>query len=299
MSLPATFGDVTAEYRAARSEMGAVPDLYDLVWFGGPDAVRFLNDLITQNVAAMQPGSVARSLLLGPRGKLVALLWVMRGTDRVGLLTEAGQGDVVADTLGRYRIRVDVTIEREERRLTALVGPDVDEFAGWTDDAHLVAAVPLPGSRRLVTTAPTDLPMVGRLAWTAIRVEAGEPLMGVDVDEKTIPQETGLVAVSVDFTKGCFLGQELVGRIDSRGRVNRHLRGVRVGTNVLPPPGAEVTDAAGKTVGTFTSPAESLTLRAPVGLALVRHEVGPGDPVTLRWEGGQGPAVLDELPMVG
>jgi tRNA-modifying protein YgfZ len=300
VSTPDTYGDVTAEYRAARYGAGAVVGLYDLVWFSGDDAVGFLEGLLSQNVEAMAPGEVRRSLLLGPQGKLVALLWVLRGEGRVGVLTDAGHGPVVQQALGRYRIRVDVDIVADERPLLTLVGPESSPVDGWSDGTALTAGLPLAGSRRSITTAaePEGHRPVGGLAWRAVRVEAGEPLMGVDVDEATIPQESGLVPASVDFAKGCFLGQELVARIDSRGRVNRHLRGIMVLSNVLPPPGAEVV-AGDRVVGSLTSPAESLALRAPVGLGLIRHEVGEGDPVTIRWEGGEAPGTVAALPMIG
>jgi folate-binding protein YgfZ len=121
--------------------------------------------------------------------------------------------------------------------------------------------------------------------------------MGRDVDERTIPHEAGVVEGAVSFTKGCYLGQELVARIDSRGRVNRHLRGLVITANVLPPAGAEVSGASG-VVGTITSVGESLDLRAPVALALIRREVAPGDEVTIAWEGGSIRAVVLELPLI-
>ncbi|MFQ5948828.1 MAG: YgfZ/GcvT domain-containing protein, partial [Acidimicrobiia bacterium] len=136
----------------------------------------------------------------------------------------------------------------------------------------------------------------GSLAITAVRVEAGEPKMGVDVDERTIPQEAGLTDAAVAFDKGCFLGQELVARIDSRGRVNRHLRGIVIGESVLPPASAELV-VEDKVVGTISSVAESLELRAPVALGLVRREVEPGDEVEVRWGGGSARAQVRRLPL--
>jgi folate-binding protein YgfZ len=123
--------------------------------------------------------------------------------------------------------------------------------------------------------------------------------MGKEIDEKTIPAETGVVDRAVSFTKGCFTGQELVARIDARGgNVPRHLRGIVVGTNVVPPAGATVT-ADGKDVGALTSVAESLERRAPVALAYVRRAVEPPADVTVAWDGGSAPARVEELPLVG
>ena len=295
---PLTYGDVTREYRAARSEQGQVEGLYDLVWFGGTDAVTFLESLISQNVIDQEPGTVRRSFLLGPKGKLTAVMWVLRDIDRVGLVTDAGYGEIVADTLSRYRIRVDVTIEHDPRTLTTIVGPESPSVTGWSDTGDLVAGLPLAGNTRSITTGDSDIAKIGALAWTAVRVEAGEPVMGVDIDEKTIPQESGLVPSAVDFDKGCFLGQELVARIDSRGHVNRRLMGVMVTTNILPPAGAEVV-VDDKVVGALSSPCESLSLRSPIGLAMIRSEVGAGQKVMLRWDDVESPAVVADLPMVG
>lgn len=294
---PPSYGDVTSEYLAARSEAGQVAGLYDLVWFVGVDAVGFLDSLLSQNVADQPPGTVRRSFLLGPRGKLTALLWVLRGEERVGLLADAGYGEVVATTLDRYRIRVDTEIELDPRPLLTVVGPQSPPVEGWVDDGELAAGLPLAGNRRSVVTSDLGFRPVGRLAWTAVRVEAGEPLMGVDVDSSTIPQETGLVPDAVDFDKGCYLGQELVARIASRGHVNRRLMGVRIGTNVIPPAGAQLV-VGDRAVGALTSPAESLSLRCPVGLSLVRREVAAGDEVQIRWEGGSAPARVDDLPLL-
>src|SRR5690606_3699759 len=266
ITLPPTYGDVTHEYRAARSEAGRVDGLYDLLWVQGADAITFLESLISQNVIDQEPGTVRRSFLLEARGKLVTLMWVLRGADRVGLLTDAGYGSKLQQALNRYRIRVDVSIEQDPRPIVTLVGPDSPEIEGWSDDGDLTAGIPLPGNVRSITTADPDERRVGALAWTAVRVEAGEPVMGVDVDESTIPHETGLVPEAVDFTKGCFVGQELVARMDSRGaNPPRRLMGVMITTNVIPPPDAEIV-REDKGVGTYKFPSESLELRSPVGL---------------------------------
>ncbi len=121
--------------------------------------------------------------------------------------------------------------------------------------------------------------------------------MGVDIDDGTIPQEGAVVEGAVDFTKGCYLGQELVARIDSRGRVNRHLRGIVVEENVLPPVGATVI-VGGDEAGRLSSIAESLELRAPVGMAMLRREAEPGAPAEIRWDGGSTTGRVAELPLL-
>ena len=307
-----TYGDVTAEYFALRGGAGLVGGAHELLWVTGPDAVTFLDGLLTQDLGAMADGGVARSLLLAPQGKLRAPLWVLRGADRVGLVADRGVGAVVAEDLTRFRFRVQAEIGAPQP-LLELWGPgsaavlkdaglEVPEF-WWGDDARVVARIPLGALDRFVVAgveaaalAEAGATPAGSLAATTVRIEAGEPQMGVDVDERTIPQESGLVPDTVSFTKGCYLGQELVARIDSRGHVNRHLRGVVIAENVLPPLGAELV-AGDKTVGAITSLGESLALRAPVALALVRRKVEPGDEVAVRWDGGRTTARVTELPL--
>lgn len=317
----ASFGDVTGEYLALRRGAGVVTRWHDLVWVRGPDTVRFLDGLISQAVAPMEPGTVARSLLLAPQGKLRAPHLVLRGVDEAGLLTDAGLGAVVVEDLLRFKIRVEATVTADPRPVVEVWGAEAGTVVaevvggrvtdGWFHHGEVVAAA-VPFARvtlprlAIVGLATDELVAAGgvrcgRLAADAVRIEAGEPIMGVDIDERTIAQEAELVTDAVDFTKGCYLGQELVARIDSRGHVNRRLRGVRLTTNVLPPVGAEIhavapTDRQGS-VGVVTSIAESLTLSAPVGLALVRHEIAPGAAVTLRWDGGEAPAVVEALPL--
>jgi len=124
------------------------------------------------------------------------------------------------------------------------------------------------------------------------------PAMGAELDERTIPAEAGVVERSVSFTKGCYTGQELVARIDSRGgNVPRRLRGVVVATNVIPPPGAAVA-VDGNDVGALTSVGESLRRRAPVALAYVRRAVEPPADAVVRWDGGSAPGRVEALPLV-
>lgn len=312
------FGDVTGEYLALRSGAGLVAGTHDVTSVHGGDAVRFLDGLLSRAVDRMEPGEAARSLLLSPQGKLRATLWLlMAGEDEVIVLADAGRGAVVAEDLGRFRIRVDAEIASGEQPGLSLWGPaahSVMEAAGlptpdpgrWTRAGEVIVAN-LPFMRsalsRLVVIgadpgrlAEAGAVLVGSVAATAVRIEAGEPVMGVDLDEKTIPQEGGVVAGAVDFDKGCYLGQELVARIDSRGHVNRMLRGLVFSTNVLAPLGAEITHGD-VVVGNLTSVGESLELRAPVALGMVRREVTPSTTVSVRWDGGAAEAQLRELPL--
>ena len=306
---PESFGDVTGEYTSAHQSAGFIGGVSGLFWAMGPDAITFLQGMLSQDLETLAPGAVARSFLLQPRGKLDALLWVLRAEDRVGIVTEAAREEETRRSLSRWRLRVDVELAPDPRDVFDVWGPapaTLDVVSGWQDEEGvLVAEVrDAPVRHRLVAGLDAaeleerGLRPIGQQVGTTLRIETGEPRIGIDVDHKTIPQESGLVPEAVSFTKGCFLGQELVARIDSRGRVNRNLRGVRLLEAVIPPVGARVTHA-GKVVGTLTSVGESLAVRAPVALALIRREAPPGTRVAVSWEQGEARAVIEELPLIG
>ncbi|MDE0169530.1 MAG: hypothetical protein OXS29_08435 [bacterium] len=305
---PQSFGDATAEYAAAREAAGFVGGESALLWAVGSDTMSFLQNILSQDVEALPPGHVARSFLLQPRGKLEALLWLLRGEDRVGIVTGADRREETLRTMSRWRLRVDVDLVPDAREVFDVWGPApamLDVAGGWRDeDGILVAEVSdSPIRHRLVAGLGVSdlehrgLQPIGRHAHTTLRIETGEPRFGLDIDHKTIPQESGLVPEAVSFTKGCFLGQELVARIDSRGRVNRNLRGVRMLEPVIPPIGARVTHA-GKLVGTLTSVAESPAMRAPIAMALIRREAPPGTRVRVSWEQGETEAMIEQLPLL-
>jgi hypothetical protein len=245
----------------------------DLVWFRGPDVVRFLNDLLSQEIAVMAPGEVRRSMLLNPQGRMDHLLWVLRGDDEVGLVTDPGRGADLAATLGRYRIRVAVEIEESDDPGWLVIGPYSESAGIWSrNEDGLIADVSwMTVPRFLVLGERPNLPEIAAAEVESLRIQSGEPVVGVDTGPSTIPQETGLVPITVDVDKGCFLGQELVGRIHRRGHVNKQLRVLEF-LDTAGEPGAEVTKGE-LTVGTLTS------ISGSIGLATLRREVEPGETV--------------------
>jgi folate-binding protein YgfZ len=249
------------------------PNPPDVVWFTGDDALRFLNDLISQEIGEMEPGETRRSLLLAPDGKLDHMLWVVRAEDGYALVTDAGRGPELAATLNRFRIRVDVDIASEEGPVWLVIGEGDGYDVSWSNQ-----------QRRLILGDKPALRTGSEQEYELARINAGEPAFGQDVDEKTIPQETGLVPRTVDFTKGCFLGQELVARIDSRGgNVPRPLRLIEVGGDVSV---GEELHHDGKPVGRVTSVADGR------GLAVVARSVEPGSTLAA----GDTSVVVRELP---
>jgi len=192
--------------------------------------------------------------------------------------------------------------------MVSLIGPDV--FDRWTGPVPGALHSHLAVGELIVVRTETGLDLMGARAWVdstsatlsaegwtgvepevfdAYRIERGIPLQPVDIDDKTIPQEAELELDAVSFTKGCFLGQELVCRIDSRGHVNRFLRRFHAIEGDWPAPGAEVV-VGDKVVGTLTSVAPA---GLPTGaLGYVRREVEPPATVELRWDGGHATASI-------
>ncbi|MFQ5554632.1 MAG: YgfZ/GcvT domain-containing protein [Acidimicrobiia bacterium] len=292
---------------------GLVECAHDVVWVRGPDTVVFLDGLLSQRIEGTAAGSVVRSLLLAPNGKLRATLFLLPGVDEMGIVADRGSGRTVLEDLERFKIRVDVEVEPEGRVGLELWGPGAPRVLaaaglprpdGWSV-SPFVASLPFPHTdlpRFLLlgaeaeTLAGAGAIPVDRADVEAMRIEQGEAVMGRDVDEGTIPHETGLVAQSVDFDKGCYLGQELVARIDSRGRVNRHLRTLVIETGTVPEPGAGLY-SGDDPVGEVTSAVFSAAAGAPVAMALIRREVDPGDHLAVRWGGLEGRAVVCEPPL--
>jgi folate-binding protein YgfZ len=294
----------SADYAALRDDVGAVEVRRDVTRATGPDTVAFLQGQLSQDVD-LAVGDSAWAFLLQPQGKVVALLRVTRRADDEYLLdTDGGFGPAVLERLQRYKLRVKCELEPLDWHCLALRGPRAADVAGALDPPAdvTVATADWPGWPGVdllgpSPAAPDGVRVCSPEAYEVVRIEAGVPAMGSELDERTIPAEAGIVPQTVSFTKGCYTGQELVARIDSRGgNVPRHLRGVVVTADSAPPVGA-VVQADGKDVGALTSVAVSPGLGGPVALAYVGRAVSPPAEVTLAWDGGTAPARVLVLPL--
>jgi folate-binding protein YgfZ len=297
--------DINTDYHALRTSAGAVVLAHDFVRAAGPDAVTFLQGQLSQDVAGLAVGGSTWALLLQPQGKVVAFLRVLRvGEEELVLETDAGFGAAVVERLNRFKLRVKCDLDPLDWTCLAVRGPAAAErvAAGVSPGSHVVAAdwPGLPGADLVGKSpeAPAGVTRCSPEAYEVVRIEAGIPVMGREIDEKTIPAEVGVVDRSVSFTKGCYTGQELVARIDSRGgNVPRHLRGIIVCDGASAPAGATL-EVDSKAVGELTSVAESPGRGSTVALALVRRAVEPPAEVVLSWDGGTAPARVEALPLV-
>jgi folate-binding protein YgfZ len=251
----------------------------DVLEVRGPDAEAYLDGQLSQDVGALQVGGSAFSLLLQPQGKVDAWLRVTRVADDAFVLdVDGGWGEAVTARLRRFLLRVKVEIAPLDWAVLAVRDADLELPEG----VHAVVGE-LPGGFDLL--GPADaLPEVEALdaeEYEALRIRAGVPRMGSELDESTIPAAAGVVDRSVSFTKGCYTGQELVARIDSRGgSTPTRLRTLEV---TGAPVGAAVV-VGDDEVGRVTSAA------GDVAMAYVRRAVEPPADAVVRWEGGEAAA---------
>jgi folate-binding protein YgfZ len=215
----------------------------------GPEAEDFLQRMLSNDVSA----APCEALLLTPKARVIApVVVVRREPDDFLLLTEPGLGDAVRSTLLRARFAAKVEIEPEEHRSVIVLGPNGD---GIPNADYGEPAAELLDADLEPTLADDEL--------ERLRIEAGTPTWGKEIDDSILPAEAGLDETHVSFTKGCYPGQEPIARLHHRGKVNRRLRVLEVESAE---PGDELR-FEGKAVGRVTSAAGGRAL------AFVRVEV--------------------------
>ena len=322
------FGDSQAEFEALRKACG----VYDLgfrakISLTGGDRVRWLNGMVTNNIRDLAAGSGVYAFLLNPQGHILGDLYAYNRGESITIDTEAGQSDKILATFDHYIIMDDVEVTNLSGQFTALgvAGPKAREvlagagFAVPEMQLLQVQSMMWQGSEcTLMRGEDADrlsyeiwlVPAAVKQLWDALlaagatpagyqaleshRIVSGIPRYGVDIRERDLPQETEQVR-ALNFNKGCYVGQEIVERIRSRGAVHRKFTGfvadggqpIATGTKVV---------AGEKEVGEITS---ATTLRfagrdKTVALGYIRREVGvPGRAVMV----GAAKATVVQLPV--
>ena len=201
----------------------------------GPDTRRWLNGMISQNVRDMAVGASARSAVTDSKGRLQGLLWVAcLADDRFLLVGDGVDGEWLFDRLDMYIIMDEVELEARDHRVLSVQGEGASAVAASLGDRPVVVVerdrtgmggldLVIPADR--IEEVLADLPApAGGLE--ALRVDAGKPRWPVDMDQKTFVHELGLVDELCNFEKGCYIGQEVINRMNVMGKVNRSLRRV-------------------------------------------------------------------------
>ncbi|HLM83043.1 MAG TPA: hypothetical protein VK302_20770 [Terriglobales bacterium] len=311
------FGDARAEFQALLSGCGLYDLSWRAkIAVTGGDRVRWLNGMVSNNVRDLAPGHGVYAFLLNAQGHIQADLYVFQRGDSLLVDAERGQRDKILQLFDRYIISDDVEISDISDKLTALGlsgsqtqlvlrkagihAPDLGplEFCVPKCDCAcdclqciLVRGDDPAGTSYQIWLAPDELKStwdalvaagataVGARALELRRISFGIPQFGVDIRERDLPQETGQ-ARALNFTKGCYLGQEIVERVRSRGAVHRQFTAFTV-EGTLPEPGAKIlaSEKDEKEVGEITSGA-ILPLPGgdrPVALGYLRREAAGKD----------------------
>ena len=338
LPVPLSYGDAPGEYEAAMSRVG-ISDLSDRgkVRLSGKDYLKLLQGMLTNDVMKLGEGEGMYAAILTVKGRMLSDMRVYRENESVLLDLEPGLNIKVGEILKRYKLSYKVSIDdmTESMGLLFVHGPHAGrlllEITGAgnlpaDEFGHIRAAI---GSSNVTVIksgrtggegfdiyVPAEslsgvwndimdkgrahgiLP-VGRAALDTLRIEAGIPVYGTDMDEDTIPIEAGIWS-ALSFEKGCYIGQEVVARIKWRGHVNRHLSGLVLEGGILPRRGSEIL-SDGKKIGQITSAALSPALEKPVALGYVRKEyVEPGTRVLIKFpDDSLVEARLTPLPFTG
>ena len=261
----------------------AVPIERDVAVVEGPDAGKYLQGQLSQDIDAIDVGGWAWSLLLQSGGKIDAWVRVHRpAVDRYELDVEPGAAAAVVARLQRFLIRTDAAVTTSGRSMTAVRGVPMGEPSAdrapilWPGVDGYDAVGPAPDG--VAAGTPEDL--------EAVRVGSGAPAMGAELTADVIPAEVGtwFVDGSASFTKGCYVGQELVARVDSRGNnTPRNLSVLELARPVAV--GSDVVADDGKVVGTLTS------VSGEVGLAYLHRSVAEDAALTVTAPDGGSVAV--------
>jgi tRNA-modifying protein YgfZ len=226
----------------------------------GADAEDYLNRMVSNDVAALGPGESCEALLLTAKARLIAPLVVLRrGHEDFLLLTEPDLGERVRAELVRFRFAAKAEIELEEHTSHVVFGGEGIPMADYGEPAAEVLDVELE-------------PSLSEDELELLRIRAGSPAWGKELDDRILPAEAGLDERAISFTKGCYPGQEPVARLHYRGHANRGLRVLELEGEV-PRPDTEL-ELDGKVVGRITSAARDGD--HVVALAYVRREVPEG-----------------------
>src|SRR5271169_6565663 len=272
-TLPDTFTAFADEYRAAREAVA----IFDTNWhtiieLSGPDRVRYLNAIVSNDVKTLGEGRGTLALLLNPQGHILAELEIYALQDKLLVLSHASVRERTVATLDKFIIMDDVTLSdvTEQFGSFAVEGPRaatvIAEACGLALEGfseHAVAEVQIDGvACHLIRHSHFGLPgaeiiaprehlgllwknlrasvgaqhgaAIGMRALNSLRLEAGIPWFPDDFNDTVIPHEAALEATHISFTKGCYTGQEIVERVRSRGQVNR--RRVQLKFSTIEPP---------------------------------------------------------------
>jgi folate-binding protein YgfZ len=334
--LPNHFGDPKGEYKAVRSTAALIDRCHrGLLQLTGPDRLSFLQGMLSNDLRTLKPGEGQPAAVLNQQGKVLGDVRVLQSENSFYLVLWEFIKDKIVDHLNRYLVadEVEIADRSGDYGILSIQGPQskvlLQKLVGQGElpgrsAQHTIVAVgvanicvvrngdtgeigfdliipvaALQDVAQRATDAGKQLSArwVGEEAHNIRRIEAGIPRYGIDFTEENLLLETGLND-AVSFTKGCYLGQEVVERIRSRGHVNKKLLGLLLDGDGAVRAGALIY-ASDKEVGAITSSVYSLSLRRPIALGYVHRDFSAaGTKLLVKHDGAPIPATVNDLPFL-
>ena len=332
--IPASYGDELFEYAAVRERGAGVIDLSPRGRFQvrGSEAVQFLNGLITNDMKTLAENQWMPAVFPNVQGRLLAYVRVVRTGDGFLIDTETASQQIVLNTIQRFTLAGDfhVTDITKQTAMLSVQGKQAAEIVGLVlgktlSELSPSGVVELEWQQKILTVlrashtaedgfdiiAGTDQAVVlwnalasagirpvGYEALDRLRIEAGVPRHGVDMDETNVVTETSLDE-AVSYTKGCYIGQEIIARIKYRGHVAKKLVGLAFDRALRISSAAKIKSADDKEIGRITSVTLSPHLGFTIALGYVKYDyLAPGTEVRVTSSNGDFSARVAELPLV-
>lgn len=304
----AHFGNPETEYDAGRNA-AALFDLHDRtqIELTGEDRVTFLNNFCTNDLKKLAPGGGCEAFITNVKGRVLGHIFIYLGEESIWIETVPDAEDALIEHLDRYLITEDIELNRRSETFGELfvTGPQtIDalrtaglEFELPSAIAHCECALPEVGTlslRRVDWFGPPGVLLsierdrlpnlwkcltgagispAGSLAYETLRIESRFPWYGKDITDENLAQEVARNERAISFTKGCYLGQEPIARIDAMGHVNRELRGLKLERGPCPQPGDRIlAPDEDKEVGRITSAVQLTAGHPPIALGYVRSK---------------------------
>jgi glycine cleavage system T protein len=334
--VPAHYGDVAAEHRAVREAAGLADLSHrGKVRVTGDDRVKWLQSIISNDILPLTPGQGRYSSFLTHKGKMLTYFRLYMQTDAV-MLEDVGEiGETTFQTLRKFLLYgtkakmencaeswglllvsgpkaiqviqsafgVEVTDVKPANFVTAQIGGSHalvirTEETGETDIEILIPATGLVAAwtSLLEAGAPFGIKPIGRHALEALRMEAGLPKAGPDLNEEIVPPEANLEGKAFSLSKGCYPGQEVVARMDTYGNVRRHLVGLVMKDSTLPLKGAKLF-SGDREVGWISSAVHSPQLGKVIAFGFpLRDFSAPDTTLSVEINGTRHEATVHALP---
>ncbi len=284
-------GDLAPQLAAAAASalVVASPD-HGMLVVTGADRLTWLNGLVTCELANRKPGDAVYGLAVTQKGRILADVVVVVGDEEVTLVVPATQLEELRASCEKYLIMENAEIVAGAGRVSFVHGPGATSVlaaaraaggTGGTLDRTGLGGVVVVARADVADAVDVAMEAAVRnagglrgdgQAWGALRVARAVPEFGADFTAATYPQEVGLEKSAVSFSKGCYLGQEVICMLEMRGHVKRRLVQMRIEGDA-PARGAVVADAAGTTVGEVTSVSMAPGGGGVLALAMVKRPV--------------------------